>query len=93
MYTEKVMQVIESPAFTLGSPAKCIGVTFEEVKKAELGTVWKHTEEPFMGMGGVIAEAKVIDKDDKGALIRITNKESETSYPKTELVYVTFYTK
>ena len=93
MYTEKVMQVIESPAFTLGSFAGGKGITFEEVKKAELGTVWKHKEEPLMGMGGIIAEAKVIDKDDCGALIRITSKESETSRPKTELIYVTFYTK
>ncbi|MBO7450295.1 MAG: hypothetical protein J6U54_07975 [Clostridiales bacterium] len=80
----------EKPAFVLGSGRKVLMVTFDEVRFADVGRTWKHVIEATMGFGGEITTAKLIDKDDNGALIRVETKEDNKDDKTTDLVYVEF---
>ena len=56
----------ERPAFALINNGKVLNISWEELRKAELGTCWDNLE-----------KATIIYKYDEGALIRFTDEYGE----------------
>ena len=78
----------EEPAFKLGTEINAFVVTFAMVKDAEIGTRWTREKTTSMGFSTPMYDAKVIDKDDDEALVKIT--KDDDGKKTTELLSIKF---
>ena len=87
-YEEKITVRQEEPAFKLGTEINAFVVTFAMVKDAEIGTRWTREKTTSMGFSTPMYDAKVIDKDDDEALVKIT--KDDDGKKTTELLSIKF---
>lgn len=84
----KMVTKQEEPAIKLGLGSDAFCVTYAMIKAAEIGTRWTRERTSGMGFSTPLYEAKVIDKENDEAFVKVTTESDGKTT--TELFLIRF---